>query len=69
MVLQVLLYGVVAEEREAGRGRLPAAELGAQRVQELLDGGGTIEADHLIGVIEHVHGYRVRQTVMVRVLQ
>ena len=68
-MVDVLLDGVVTEDREARQDDAPTADVQVERLQELTDGGGPVEAHHVVGPVEHVDGHRVREGVVVRVLQ
>ena len=68
-MVDILLDGVVTEYREAGQDDATTADVQVERLQELADGGGAVEADDMVGPVEHVDGHRVREGVVVRVLQ
>ena len=68
-VVDVLLDGVVTEDREAREDDATTADVQVERLQELTDGGGPVEADHVVGPVEHVDGHGVRKGVVVGVLQ
>lgn len=68
-VLEILLDGVVAEQSESRVMHVPAADLLVEGGEKLLDGGAAVETYDLICAVEEVYRYRVRQRVMVGVLQ
>ena len=68
-MLEILLDRIIAEQRKSAVVYVPAADLLVERGQKLLNGGAAVEADHLVRAVEEVHGYRVRQRVVVRILQ
>ena len=68
-VVDVLLDGVVAEYGEAREDDAATADVEVERLQELADGGGAVEADHVVGPVHHVDGHGVGEGVVVGVLQ
>ena len=68
-MVDILLDGVVTEDGEAREDDAPTADVQVERLQELADGGGAVEADDMVGPVEHVDGHRVGEGVVVRVLQ
>ena len=68
-VVDVLLDGVVAEYGEAREDDPTTADVEVERLQELADGGGAVEAHHVVGPVHHVDGHGVGEGVVVGVLQ
>ena len=57
-VVDILLDGIVTEDGEAREDYPPAPDIQVEGLEELGDGGGPVEPDHVVGAVEHVdrHG-------------
>lgn len=60
-MLEILLDWVIAEQREAGVMNVPTADLLIQSIEKLLYRGTAVKAHDLIGAVQKVNGYGVRQ--------